>query len=209
VLADIHGHLPALDAVLADAEAAGADAVVLNGDIATGPMPAETLDRLVALGDRAIWVGGNADRELVEEYDGRLPTDQPDIADRRRFVNPGSVGMPYGETGAHWALLGPHVTPRRTEYDLAAAGETLRSAAPGYPGIDEFVAENVRTVPSDAEASDSGHTSEAYRAPRSHSANAATARSARNPCWGRAGTERNHQCGWLRPATPPLSRTNP
>ena len=39
VLADIHGHLPALDAVLAEAEAAGVDAIVLNGDMATGPMP--------------------------------------------------------------------------------------------------------------------------------------------------------------------------
>ena len=36
VLADIHGNLPALDAVLSDVRAAGADAIVLNGDIATG-----------------------------------------------------------------------------------------------------------------------------------------------------------------------------
>jgi hypothetical protein len=60
--------------------------------------------------------------------------------------------MPYGEPGAYWALLGPHVTLRHTRYDLAAAADALRAAAPDYPGIDEFVAENVRTVPSDAEA---------------------------------------------------------
>src|SRR5688572_20645922 len=65
VLADIHGNLPALDAVLADIAAVGVDAIVLNGDIATGPMPAETLDRLAELGEKAIWVRGNADRELV------------------------------------------------------------------------------------------------------------------------------------------------
>ena len=42
VLADIHGNLPALDAVLADAGAAGVDAIVLNGDMATGPKAAIT-----------------------------------------------------------------------------------------------------------------------------------------------------------------------
>lgn len=81
VLADIHGNLPALEAVLAEVDRAGVDAVVLNGDLATGPMPAETLDRLAALGDRAVWVRGNADRELVEAYDkGRADPDLPDIA---------------------------------------------------------------------------------------------------------------------------------
>ena len=72
VLADIHGNLTALDAVLDDIDAAGVDAIVLNGDIATGPMPAETLDRLAELREQAIWVRGNADRELVAAYDGRL-----------------------------------------------------------------------------------------------------------------------------------------
>jgi predicted phosphodiesterase len=51
VLADIHGNLPALEAVLRDVHAAGVDAIVLNGDLADGPMPAQTLDRLEELGD--------------------------------------------------------------------------------------------------------------------------------------------------------------
>jgi 3',5'-cyclic AMP phosphodiesterase CpdA len=55
VLADIHGNLPALDAVLDNIDAAGVDAIVPNGDIATGPMPAETLDRLTELRQQAIW----------------------------------------------------------------------------------------------------------------------------------------------------------
>ena len=65
VLSDIHAVLPALDAVLAERDVAAAEKVVLTGDIAAGPMPVEVLDRLLALGDRVVWVRGNADRELV------------------------------------------------------------------------------------------------------------------------------------------------
>jgi len=66
VLSDIHGVMPALAAVLAEPDLMAADLIVLTGDLAAGPQPAETLDRLVALGDRAVWIRGNADRELVE-----------------------------------------------------------------------------------------------------------------------------------------------
>ncbi|HZE39730.1 MAG TPA: metallophosphoesterase family protein [Stackebrandtia sp.] len=66
VLSDIHGSMPALEAVLAEPEVRAADAIVLTGDIAAGPQPVEVLDTLVALGDRAVWVRGNADRELWE-----------------------------------------------------------------------------------------------------------------------------------------------
>jgi predicted phosphodiesterase len=69
VLADIHANLPALETVLVDVDAAGVDAVVLLGDIALGPMPAETLDLLQALGDRAVWVHGNCEREVVAAFD--------------------------------------------------------------------------------------------------------------------------------------------
>jgi hypothetical protein len=41
-LYDVHGNLPALDAVLADAAFARADAVVVGGDGAAGPLPAST-----------------------------------------------------------------------------------------------------------------------------------------------------------------------
>jgi predicted phosphodiesterase len=237
VLADVHGNLPALEAVLVDVEAAGADVIVLNGDIATGPMPAETLDLLAMLADRAIWVHGNCERELAEAYDGVLDPGLPDevrrpaeycatrlkkhhrdlitglpisveldvtglgrvrfchattrsdtefilvdspvdhyreafhgvteptvvlghthmpfdrLADRRRFVNPGSVGMPYGAgTGAYWALLGPDVVLRRTAYDTEAAARTFRAVASGYPDLEEYIADSVLTVHSDAEA---------------------------------------------------------
>ncbi|MEU4193115.1 metallophosphoesterase family protein [Kribbella sp. NPDC026611] len=78
VLADIHGVLPALEAVLAEPDVLAADAVVLAGDIASGPQPVETLDLLSALGDRAVWVRGNADRELVEMARARFDGEPPD-----------------------------------------------------------------------------------------------------------------------------------
>jgi predicted phosphodiesterase len=213
VLSDIHGHLPALDAVLADVDRAGVDRVVLTGDIAAGPLPVPTLERLHQLAERAVWVRGNGDRELTDptpdsphpivpwaaaqltpalrdhlaglpltvtlEVDGLGPTlfchatprDDEEVvlvdsrlerwaevfagvteqvvvlghthmpfvrvAHRRLVVNPGSVGMPYGRGGAHWALLGPGVELRETAYDVAEAGERLRAG--GFPGIEEWL----------------------------------------------------------------------
>jgi predicted phosphodiesterase len=70
VLADIHANLPALEAVLGEPDLADVDAVVLLGDTALGPMPGQTLDRLAALGDRAVWVHGNCEREMITAFDG-------------------------------------------------------------------------------------------------------------------------------------------
>jgi predicted phosphodiesterase len=61
VLYDVHGNLPALEAVLEDAAAAGASRFVLGGDYALfGPWPAETVERLRALDAR--WIRGNGER---------------------------------------------------------------------------------------------------------------------------------------------------
>ena len=68
-LYDVHGNLPALEAVLADRAFGRADAVVVGGDVAAGPLPAEVLDRLQALAAPVRWVRGNADREVVGHFD--------------------------------------------------------------------------------------------------------------------------------------------
>ncbi|WP_166847685.1 metallophosphoesterase [Isoptericola sp. BMS4] len=65
VLSDVHGVLPVLEAVLEEPDVAGADLVVVTGDHAAGPQPVAVLDRLAGLGERAVLVRGNADRELV------------------------------------------------------------------------------------------------------------------------------------------------
>jgi predicted phosphodiesterase len=66
VLYDVHGNLPALEAVLEDAVDAGADRWLLGGDYALfGGWPAETVERLHAL-ERAIWIRGNGERWTAE-----------------------------------------------------------------------------------------------------------------------------------------------
>ena len=61
-LYDVHGNPAALEAVL---EEAGDATLVFGGDMAAGPAPAETLDRIMELD--AIAIRGNADRELLSD----------------------------------------------------------------------------------------------------------------------------------------------
>jgi putative phosphoesterase len=232
VLSDVHGVLPALTAVLAEPDVQAAELIVLTGDIAAGPQPVRTLDLLRSLGDRAVWVGGNCERELVAAARGNAvpepisawagaqlrtehvelldglpktatlhvrglgevlfchatprddeefvlvdsPLDRwaevldgaPDtivcghthmpyvrLADRRTIVNPGSVGMPYGTTGAHWALLGgsdgPAIQLRRTHFDRASAADAIEAEC-DFPEIAEWTRFYLREPASDAEA---------------------------------------------------------
>jgi predicted phosphodiesterase len=76
ILYDIHGNIDALDAVLGDARAAGADHYLLGGDYAL-PSPAalETIERLRSL-TPATWVRGNTERWLREP-----PLDRPEISE--------------------------------------------------------------------------------------------------------------------------------
>jgi predicted phosphodiesterase len=235
VLADVHGVLPVLDAVLAEPEVRAADRIVVCGDHAAGPQPVQVLDRLASLAD-VVLVRGNADRELValargdehavrEAYDvdrwaaGQLtpahvdllaglphpvvldvagfgpvvfchgtPRDDDEVVlvdtrlerwaeafadldddvrtvvcghthmpfvrlvDRRLVVNPGSVGMPYGRPGGHWALLQDgQVSLRRTEIDVDDAVARV-VAGSTYPDRQAWADGYVRARASDAEA---------------------------------------------------------
>jgi putative phosphoesterase len=195
-LHDVHGNLPALEAVLAEVSAAGVDAIVCGGDVAAGPFPRECLELLHARG--AHFVRGNADRDFSEWLRQELPVDaqaflsaQPHRwvlgevlychgSPRRddeiltkvsppgrlaaalegveqalvvgghthvqfeatsgavRFVNAGSVGMPYeGRRGAFWALVdGVELELRRTPYAVEAAAVAIRATA--YPDAEEL-----------------------------------------------------------------------
>lgn len=71
-LYDIHGNLPALEAVLAEVRAIGVDHVVVGGDVLPGPMPRECLDILFALKTPTTFIMGNGDREAIATRHGNM-----------------------------------------------------------------------------------------------------------------------------------------
>jgi predicted phosphodiesterase len=76
-LYDVEGNLPALEAVLSEVERERPDAIVVGGDIVTGPMPSEALNRLRGL-EQVHFLRGNADRWVVEVRGGERPDGVPD-----------------------------------------------------------------------------------------------------------------------------------
>jgi predicted phosphodiesterase len=102
-LYDIHANLPALAAVLGEVERAGVDRIVVGGDVVPGPLPVETVERLRALGDRAVFVRGNGDRWVVEAFDG-----------------PGSMGEADERPGRPWVAWTAGAIDRR-DRDLLAS----------------------------------------------------------------------------------------
>lgn len=69
---------------------------------------------------------------------------------RSRVVNAGSVGMPYGEPGAYWLLLGLDIQFRHTPYDRDKAASLIRATT--YPMAEDFAATNVLKPGSEQEA---------------------------------------------------------
>lgn len=231
---DIHGNLPALEAVLEEVRQADVARVVVGGDIVPGPMPRETIAALLDLDVPVHFIHGNGESEVLAVRAGAKPTaavreevhevirwvahsllpDQAKILaewpptlrleipglgevlfchatprsdteiftrltpedrlrpifepieaalvicghthmrfDRQiggvRVVNAGSVGMPFGEPGADWLLLGPGVEFRHTPYDFAVAAERVR--ATDYPQASSFAEGNILRPPAEAE----------------------------------------------------------
>src|SRR5512144_3167962 len=66
-LFDIHGNLPALEAVLAELRHADVDQVVVGGDVVPGPMPRETLRRLLALDLPVHFIHGNGELAVLAQ----------------------------------------------------------------------------------------------------------------------------------------------
>jgi putative phosphoesterase len=228
---DVHGNLPALEAVLDEIRLAGVDQVVVGGDVFPGPMPRECLTLLLQFDAPVQFLRGNGDRETLAQMRGRetetvpeqyreamrwvahqlepeheallaawpstrrvsipefgdvlfchaTPRNDSEIFTRLtpeelllpifsaldvrlvicghthmqfdrmigdvRVVNAGSVGMPFGEPGAYWLLLGPDLELRRTRYDLPAAAERVRRTK--YPQAEEFASAYVQRPPSE------------------------------------------------------------
>lgn len=235
-LYDIHGNLPALEAVLEAVNKQAVDHIIVGGDVVAGPMPCESLDLLQAVGQTMpmTFLHGNAESEVLrfvagEEPGGLSPqadrfaewvasklsqeqiqfitdwhltytaemddghtvlfchaTPQNDIDiftkqtpddalspffagieaqtvicghthmqfdrfyDGMQIVNAGSVGMPFGKTGANWLLVDSGVTFMHTDYDLTAAAERIRNT--DDPEAEDFASNNVLSSPTEAQA---------------------------------------------------------
>jgi putative phosphoesterase len=201
-LYDVHGNLPALEAVLADLEREGVDAIVFGGDLTWGPLPHETLALARSVAN-ASFVRGNCDRDPDEWERSCLSDDEvaflqslpetvvqdgvlfchatprsddevvtPATPDERlaeilagveqrvvvaghthmqqnrfidgiRFVNAGSVGLPYeGEVAAFWALLvDGEPKLRKTALDPDRIADAFRKS--GWPPAARVLRENV------------------------------------------------------------------
>ena len=64
-LFDIHGNLPALEAVLEEVSQSEADHIVVGGDVVPGPFPRECLDLLYSLNLTVDFIIGNGERETI------------------------------------------------------------------------------------------------------------------------------------------------
>lgn len=230
-LYDIHGNLPALEAVVEEVYTSAVDLIVVGGDAVLGPMPRETLEYLFACQIPVQFIQGNCEREMLTQLAGGDPASVPpafreimrwvgdqlhpeqrrqiaswpvavqleipglgdvlfchatprsdtetftrhtpeerlrpvfdglDVAvvvcghthmqfdrtiGRMRVINAGSVGMPFGEPGAYWLVLGPGVTHRTTQFDLSRAAQRVRATE--YPQAKEFASHNVIRPPSE------------------------------------------------------------
>jgi predicted phosphodiesterase len=69
-LYDIHGNLPALEAVLQDIRQANVDQIVAGGDVVPGPMPRETLRRLLDLDLPTHFIYGNGELTILAQIAG-------------------------------------------------------------------------------------------------------------------------------------------
>jgi predicted phosphodiesterase len=154
-LYDIHANLPALDAVLAEVEREGADTIVVGGDVVPGPMPVETIERLRALGDRALFVRGNGDRWVMEAFDASASLGEEDDHPGRPWVTWTAAAIDRPDLLASFADrvvldvdgLGPtlfcHGSPRDDE-ELLTALTPERRWRPALKGVAKDVV--VRTI---------------------------------------------------------------
>lgn len=229
-LYDIHGNLPALEAVLAEVRAANVDRLMIGGDVVPGPFPRETVMRLLDADIPTQSIYGNCEVALLDVMAGGDPSGVPEqhrgifrwsaqkldgyeelfsswpktlhieipglgkmlfchatprneneiftrltdedrllpifeglhasvvvcghthmqfdrMIGSTRVVNAGSVGMPFGEPGADWLLLGPGVELKHTSYNLAQAAEWVRAS--DYPDAENFITRTLLNPPAE------------------------------------------------------------
>jgi predicted phosphodiesterase len=126
VLADVHGNLPALRAVLRDLDRESADAIVVAGDVVGGPFVAQSLELLAARPETVHWIAGNSEREAVAVYDGGPAADDP--AGRAAAWSAAALDRRWRDALAAWPIALVldgvafcHGSPRRDDEMLTRA----------------------------------------------------------------------------------------
>ena len=247
---DIHGNISALEAVLEEISTEKIDAVVVGGDVVSGPFPREALNLLQEISIPTYFILGNAESDVIRLILGQpsngmsekadevaawvinqltddqkeflltwsnklqielspgysayfchgtprsteevftLVTPEEKVSDIFRngdssvyicghthmqfkrtinnvhIVNAGSVGMPFGGTGADWLLInGDEIEFVHTEYNLLSAAERMRTS--NYPDVEDFIQNNVIHSPSKTKILDVLTKMEAYQKEKS------------------------------------------
>jgi predicted phosphodiesterase len=103
-LYDIHGNLPALDAVLGQVRAADVDRIVVGGDVLPGPMPAETLDLLSSLRIPVEFIYGNGEAAVLDQLAGRESPRVPEPYRPAIRWTAEQIRARYGGVVASWPL---------------------------------------------------------------------------------------------------------
>jgi predicted phosphodiesterase len=146
-LYDIHGNVPALEAVLEEIRAVGVDLIVVGGDVLPGPMPTETLDRLLNLEIPVQFIRGNGEAAVLAQLAGIESSTLPEQAreairwtahqlspEHRRVIAswPATFRVPVRGLGE---VLFCHATPRNdTEIFTRVTPE--ERLLPVFEGID-------------------------------------------------------------------------
>ena len=142
VVSDIHGNLPALQAVLADARAQGTDGLLNLGDIASGPLwPRETVELLMSLPAQTI--AGNHERQLLAADRARMGASDRFAAERLDAAQQGWLAALPTVMRPEAGLLCLHASPTS---DLENLLETVTPdfGTAGSPGVREASAAEVR-----------------------------------------------------------------
>ena len=162
LLSDVHGNLPALEAVLAEIRAERPDAVLVAGDLVlNGPDPSAVVDALRALeGDGAAIVSGNTDIAVADfDYGAAFPQYQDGVPE----------GIRLASEWAHDELADEQLDWIRrlpAERRIRAADDSLVLVVHGSPGsqtrgFDQALDANVifeRAAATDARVICVGHT---------------------------------------------------
>jgi predicted phosphodiesterase len=127
ILADVHGNLPALDAVVDDIARVGVDEVLVGGDlVGRGPAGSAVVRRIRALGWPSI--KGNHEDYLLDFRAGRVPTDW---LSTEEWSAARWMAAELGETEAAYAASLPFSLAPRTAPGLRLVHGSPRSANEG------------------------------------------------------------------------------